>query len=143
MNFDPAPWSQLAKNCCRDLFKSLTCLLLSITVCESMKLFGMFYFWCLHTLPIFSCLALLVLPSFLFIIHSVHSHQKVTAGCMNGVSWPHRLPCITNALASGWTIGSPGPGMQGMVQRTIRRKFPAVRRKLRNNSAMCNNWKKK
>lgn len=68
----------------------------------------MFYFWRLHTLPVFLCLALLVLPSFLFIIHSIHSHQKVTAGCMNGVSWPQRLPCITNAFASGWTIGSPG-----------------------------------
>lgn len=29
-----------------------------------------------------------------------------------------------------------------MVQWTIRRKFPAAQRKLRNNSVMCNNWKK-
>lgn len=25
---------------------------------------------------------------------------------MNGVSWPQCLPCITDALASGWTPGS-------------------------------------
>lgn len=69
-----------------------------------------------HTLPLHPCRHRLfmypppfspwLLILFMFINHTVHSHQKVTAGCMNGVSWPQRLPCITDALTSGWTPGS-------------------------------------
>lgn len=73
-------------------------------------------------------------------LHSVYSHQKVTAERMNGVSWPQRLPSHLAGLLVA--LGSE-PGMQGMVQWMIRRKFPAAQRKLRNNSVMGNNWKKK
>lgn len=45
-------------------------------------------------------------------------------------------------LAGPLVVLGSGPGMQGMVQWTIRRKFPAAQRKLRNNSVMGNNWKK-
>lgn len=116
--------SQLATNCSVGrCLKCLTCLLLSITVCESRtqkwKLSRLFYFWhrvhtnchyapatrhCLFMSPPPFAPWLLIL--FLFINHTVHSHQKVTAACMNGVSWPHCLRCITGALASGRTPGS-------------------------------------
>lgn len=144
----PSPPSQLAKNCCRHLFKCLTCLLLSITVCESRRFFGMFYFWRLHTLPVFLCLALLVLPSFLFIIHfsslTILIRGSLLEAWMVSVGFSVCLVLqMPSHLAGPLVVLGSGPGMQGMVQWTIRRKFPAAQLKLRNNSVMCNNWKKK
>lgn len=82
---------------------------------------------------------------FLFINHTVLSHQKVTAGCMNGVSWPQRLPCITNAFASGWTPGSAGKYARNARNGPMNDKKDISPSRLdwkpRNNRLMDNNWR--
>lgn len=107
-----------------------------------------------HTLPLHPrrhCLLMFPPPFspwllilFLFINRTVHSHQKVIAGCMNGVSRPHRLPCITDALSSGWTPGSARKHARNVRNDPLNDKneFPHTRldEKPRNNRSTYNHW---
>lgn len=161
MNSDPPllfPINQ--KLFCWDLFKCLTCLLLSETGPESGKLFRIFYFWNSHTLPLTppTPTSPPLYPTGLFMSRppctpEVSVHQSLRPFSSEGQCRMHEWVSVglsvclvlqtPSHLAGPLVVLGSGPGMQGMVQWMIRRKFPAAQRKLRNNSVMGNSWKKK